>query len=69
MTRRIPTLLLTVFAATLIGSAPVIAQDAKSKPAAPSAASPAAAPATTAPATDFNRFNRLLNPANQRNLP
>ncbi|MCC4114290.1 cytochrome c, class I [Aromatoleum toluclasticum] len=69
MTRRIPTLLLTVFAATLFGSAPVIAQDAKSKPAAPSAAAPAAAPATTAPATDVNRFNRLLKPANQRNLP
>ena len=69
MTRRIPTLLLTVFAATLFGSAPVTAQDAKGKPAA-AAAAPAAAPAAAAaPATDVNRFNRLLKPANQRNLP
>ena len=69
MTRRIPTLLLTVFAATLFGSAPVTAQDAKGKPAA-AAAAPAAAPAAAAaPATDVNRVNRLLKPANQRNLP
>lgn len=69
MTRRIPTLLLTVFAAALFGSAPAIAQDAKGKSAAAPAAPPAAAPAAAAPATDVNRFNRLLKPANQRNLP
>ncbi|AYH42049.1 c(7)-type cytochrome triheme domain-containing protein [Azoarcus sp. DN11] len=71
MTRRIPILLLTV-AVGLFGSTVVAAQDAKSKPAAAPATAPAAAPAAAAPAapaTDVNRFNRLLKPANQRNLP
>ena len=69
MTRRIPTLLLTVFAAALFGSASAIAQDAKGKPAAAPAVAPVPAPTPAAPATDVNRFNRLLKPANQRNLP
>lgn len=71
MTRRIPTLLLPFLAAALLGSAPAIAQDAKGKAAAAPAATPAVpAPAPAAPASaDVNRFNRLLKPANQRNLP
>ncbi|HJV25466.1 MAG TPA: c(7)-type cytochrome triheme domain-containing protein [Aromatoleum sp.] len=69
MIRRIPTLLLPFFAAALLGSTPAIAQDAKTKAAA-AAPAPAAAPAAApAPAGDVNRFNRLLKPANQRNLP
>lgn len=54
--------ILAFFASTLVASAPAFAQQA---------AKPSAAPAveTAAPAADVNSFNRLLKPANKRNLP
>lgn len=68
MTRRIATLLLPCIAAGMIASLPAVAQNAKPAPAA--TPTPAATPAAPAGGmTDANRFNRLLKPKSQQNLP
>jgi len=64
MIRRIPTLLLPLVAAAMLGSSPAGAQQTS----ATATAAPAAAPAAPSAAA-VNRFNRLLKPAGQRNLP
>lgn len=68
MIRRIPILLLPLIAAAamLVPSLSVAQQN--SAPAKVATAAPSAAPAAPS-AADVNRFNRLLKPVGQRNLP